>query len=881
MKKLQVFFYAILLFSGMMMSCIQSPSGGGEPSPQTPATVKFVVTDEAGDDCTVIDNGTEHSVTISTAKASFQVITGGNVDVKIDGIATKAKELTFTTNGEEKTLSVEIKLRGKTETHTVKIRYYAGAVKKITVQDNNGKDARVNRRKDVYTASVPTDKATVTVETYDAADSVKIDGTEITVTPKSKTLEFTGSETVKKLKISVTHAGVEENYMLSVYYSDPTKMPSDAYLTAIKIIRTDTNAVVALSPAFDKDNTTYTASVPAAVDKIKIEAEADAGIVIEGTGEHSLNAGENKVTVKAKPVSDPFYKLSYTITVRRAAAGASANADLASLNLEAKYRGIKKDWITAPAAFSSSVTEYEGTVNAVVDEFWIKAKPAETGSTMTVSVNGGLPQVLTSDAEQQFVLRMEPLNVFDIAVTAPDGAAVKTYTVKVNRQKGSFVLKTFSGTGLNNFYAGKFENYKKSGNFGTKTLDATVAKTQNQTTITAEPEYPVSTTMKIKINDGPEEAFSGTKDVDLTQEKAGSPRYVRVQIILASSALGDSGSIYGDTYTLWIEKKDPTGDSNAKLKALNVLYYGGQYKFYQIALNETFASDKTDYTLTLPEYVSEIRVEAVPDSNKAYIDGWLGQQVNGFDAPFDEVKIPVVAENGNRKEYKITINVLSPPTITIDSPTENETVNVAALSSGYEVTGSFTDPRGIVNEIWVGSSGLPIQEKNNGKWVKATVTGHTFRALVPSLNELPNGERDVKVGAFAISGQTLAVKRVPIKITGSSVPFASLTVTVKNPDAYMMPAGAVMSVLVSDEDQWQKSEDVILGNKTVSSIAGNRFPMSIGLKGIKAQGTVCRVDVQVYERVGNKDVLKYYGVVKSTVATGQSNTCEVDLKIAQ
>ena len=97
----------------------------------------------------------------------------------------------------------------------------------------------------------------------------------------------------------------------------------------------------------------------------------------------------------------------------------------------------------------------------------------------------------------------------------------------------------------------------------------------------------------------------------------------------------------------------------------------------------------------------------------------------------------------------------------------------------------------------------------------------------------------------------------------------------------MMPAGAVMSVLVSDENQWQKSEDVILGNKTVSSIAGNRFPMSIGLKGIKAQGTVCRVDVQVYERVGNKDVLKYYGVVKSTVATGQSNTCEVDLKIAQ
>ena len=877
MKKLQVFFYAILLFSGMMMSCIQSSSSGGEPSPQTPTTVKFVVTDEAGDDCTVIDNGTEHSVTISTAKASFQVITGGNVDVKIDGIATKAKELTFTTNGEEKTLSVEIKSRGKTETHTVKIRYYAGAVKKITVQDKNGKDARVNRRKDVYTASVPTDKATVTVETYDAADSVKIDGTEIAVTPKSKTLEFTGSETVKKLKISVTHAGVEENYTLSVYYSDPTKMPSDAYLTAIKIIRTDTNAVVALSPAFDKDNTTYTASVPAAVDKIKIEAEADAGIVIEGTGEHSLNAGENKVSVKAKPVSDPFNELSYTITVRRAAAGASANADLASLEFKSKRLTLDQPWVQKPAEFNSSVTEYEGTVNAVADEFCIKAKPVETGSTMTVSVNGGTPQPLASDVEKPFKLLMQPLNVFVITVTAPDGDAVKTYTVKVNCQKGSFVLKTFSGTGLNNFYAGKFEDYKNTGHFGAKYFTATVAKMQNQTTITAEPEYPDSTTMKIQINDDAEKDFSGTKVIDLTQEKTGSPGWIYVNIRLISSSAGGSDN----TYRLHIKKVDQVaGDPNAKLKELNVLYYGGGYKYYATNLDQTFSPDTTDYTLTLSTSISEIRVEAVPDSNKAEIDGWLGQKVNDFDASFGEIKIPVVAENGNRKEYKITVNRLPLPTITIDSPTENESINVSGPS--YEVTGSFTNPEGKVSEIWVGSSGLPIQEKNGGKWVKAQIIGtNRFKAVVPSLNELPNGERDIKVGAFTASGQALAVKRIPITITGSAVQYGSLKVQIKNPKGYTMPAGAVMSIFVLDEALWGKSEDVIFASKIVKSMDHKTFPLDQTLNSIKAQGTVCRVEIQIYERVGNKDELRYYAGGTQTVNAGQKNVCEVDLQSAQ
>ncbi|QNL96312.1 cadherin-like beta sandwich domain-containing protein [Treponema sp. Marseille-Q4132] len=877
MKKLQVFFYAILLFSGMMMSCIQSPSGGGDPSPQTPATVKFVVTDGNGEECPVTGSGTEHFATVSTPTAKFNVFTQSSVTVKIDTVAERVKDVTFATNGEEKTLNVEIIRGDNTEHHTVKILYDAGFLNKLTVKDDGGKDVRVTRTgKSVFTASSPTPKATVTVEAFDASDTVKIDDAEITGAPKSKAVDLTGLG-MKKLKISVSHNTVTEEYTLSLYYSDPNQQPVDPYLENIKITdAADPATIIALSPVFDKNNTSYTAIVAASVNKIKIEAQADAGIVIEGNGEHDLQEGSNTVIVKANPVSDPSNVHSYTISVYKAASSASSDATLKSLGFTVKYLGVEKRWITDPNTFNPAVTDYTGTVDPHSDELFITAKPNVAGAFMSVTVNGGVPQVLTSETEKQFTLPITEENTFAVTVIAPDGIAKKTYNLKVNRKFGSYVLKTFQGTGLNNFYAEKFDEYKKSGIFGSKNFDATVAKTQNQTTITAEPEYPATTTMKIKINDGPEEPFDGTKVVDLTQE-SGSPGRVRVQIILVSSALGEgSGSIYGDTYTLWIEKKDPAGDPNAKLKTLNISYYGGGYKFYQTNLNETFSPDTTDYTLTLPADVSEIRVEAVPESNKAYIDGWRGEQVNGFDAPFDAIKIPVVAENGNRKEYKIAVTVLSRPSITIDTPAANEVINVAALPSGYEVTGSFTASSGEISEIWVGSSGLPIQQNNGGKWVKAQIIGNTFKAQLPALADLPNGARDIKVGAFNASGQTLAVARRPVTITGSSVPFTSLHVTI-NSGGYMMPPGAVMSVFVYDEDLWQKYEDIVLDNKILDPLDNKNFPLDMTFSAIKGD-TNCRVEVQVYEKRAGRDVLKYSNVVMKRAIKGQSNNCEVTLK---
>ena len=206
------------------------------------------------------------------------------------------------------------------------------------------------------------------------------------------------------------------------------------------------------------------------------------------------------------------------------------------------------------------------------------------------------------------------------------------------------------------------------------------------------------------------------------------------------------------------------------------------------------------------------------------------------------------------------------------------------MSSGLSVTGEFDGPDGVVDNIWVGSSGLPIQKDKGGKWVEASINGKTFSAVLPleTLNELPNGLRDIKAGAFNFSGNAVAVTRVPVTVTGNPVATAPVYVTIKKAATVTgsIPANASMSIIALDQELWGKHEDVVYASKTVSPIGTLQFPTKIPLAGIKA-GVECRVEVYIYERILNKDVLLYSGVEKVQVQAGAGNACTVELKSAQ
>ena len=884
MKKLQKFFYVILLFSGIVMSCNQNISSGGGGQATNPGNagwekVKISVLDGNNQPAALTGSGNEQFTTIKTEKATVSVGIPLGAQVKINGETTRSKELTFATNGEEKTADITVTYNGTSRNYKVKIRYYKGAIKKVAVTDEASKPVSVSSPDAFsYLASVGTKKATVAVETFEPADTVKINDEET----KTKQVEFGADNKPITLTVNVTHEGNEENYTVKIIYSDPNAVPKEPILKSITVKNAEnTSETFALAPQFLPYNTEYRISVPNSVNKIKVEAEAETGIDVEidGGAERTLAEGNNTITVKAVQTGNTANAFEYKIHVQKAQAAASTDAFLKSLALDSTWGGLHKDWKTAPAPFAKETYIYTCMMDAHCDEFFINAEPNETHAVMTVQANGAAAVPLASGENKKFAPLTNGINTFVIKVTAEDASTVKTYTVKAEKKEGSSVLKTFTVSGVPDFYTERYEKYKK-GETVSKRFDINVPETAIPVTVKAEPEFPETTTMKIKINKGFAKSFNGTQVVNWTNTWTGRPDAVLLRITLESSVTSDTSD-----YILWLYKQPAGGSDDNTLKNLEVQYYGNGFKFYAAPLDKTFAPDTTDYSITLPPGVTDIRVAATPNHEKAYIAGWDGSKMNVFFAPFSKIEIPVVAENGDRKVYEITVKQKAQPTVKIINIAENQTIDLQALPSGLSVTGEFEDPTGEVDSIWVGSSGLPIQKDKGGKWVEASISGKTFTAVLPpeTLKDLPNGLRDIKAGAFDLRGGTLAVTRVPITVTGNAaVTAAPVTVRIQKAATLTesIPANASMSIIALDQAFFEQGEDVVYASKALSPIGALQFPTNIPLAGVRA-GIECRVLVYVYERVLNRDVLLYFGDGKVQVTGGTNNACTVELKKAQ
>lgn len=867
MKSLQKLICMIFLLSIVAAGCKQSISS---PSPDgsTDGKVEFSLKDASGKDISLSENGSEFSAKVKTSSATLFVKAGAKDDVKIAGKTARTHSFEFDANGQEKTVNVSVVQSGTTKNYTVKVKYYSGALKKLTVKDDNSKEVHVAGMGLEYIASVGTKKATVSVETFDSSDKVKIDGTET----KSATVTFAVTETKKELKVSIIHEDAEEKYSVKIYYSDPSQLPVDPELKNIKIMNaSNASQEFTLDPKFNKINTNYTLTIPATVDKIKVDAEADEGISIEGNGEQTFTAGETKaIKVSALSTANPSIKKEYKITVTRAAAGASANANLENLELTPEWVGISKGWVSAPAAFNKTVTSYTGTADARNTEFFIKAKPEEAGAKMTVSVDSSII-TLASDTKTKINPFNFGENTYIITVTAPDGVAKKVYTIKITRAKGSYHLVSFTGSGLSDFFAPYLAEYKANG-FGGKNLTATAFKDVTKTTIQAAAEIPDTTQIKIKYKkNGAEvtEDLNGPKEIDLTES------VTRIQLILTSTVLTDTS---GNTYTLDITKSNASGNNDSSLKALDVSYYGGA-AYYKIKLGKTWSPATKEYPLYVMASVKELKVDALPNDSKAKIEGWQGSTSMLFNLPVpnNKIDITVFAENGDKTTY--TLNIIQAKPVELKLEVQPPSIDVSALPDGkYEVKGTYSDHEGLISEIWVGSSGLPIQTSLGNKWKKAVKnTDGTFTAIIEDLKDMPNGKRDIKAGAFGTHGGAVAIARSEVFITGSSVPAGSVKVTI-DPKTYMLPGEGKMSVVICDADWWNKGEDVVYGVKEVD-LSGLHFPTDIQLSGITANGRKCMVLVYVYD---NMKSLVYYGAARDITPHPNSVTsCTVEIKKAQ
>ena len=185
-----------------------------------------------------------------------------------------------------------------------------------------------------------------------------------------------------------------------------------------------------LTPSFNGDQTSYTASVPFTTTQVILTATAEdpaAQITINNqavpNGQPSppiaLNVGANNIVVVVTAQNGSTR--SYTVVVTR-----QANVNLASLSVSAGA-------LSPP--FNKDVTEYQVNVPNAVASTTITATIEQAGSTLAIN---GQP-VASGQVFGPVPLAVGP-NSFAVSVMAPDRITVKTYTVVITRAPSSNAL---------------------------------------------------------------------------------------------------------------------------------------------------------------------------------------------------------------------------------------------------------------------------------------------------------------------------------------------------------------------------------------------------------------------------------------------------------
>ena len=173
---------------------------------------------------------------------------------------------------------------------------------------------------------------------------------------------------------------------------------------------TVTNAT--LSPAFNKNTTNYSCTVPYAVEKLALDYfRADSGQTVSVNGNGGFVVGENTVTLSVKAANGAGK--TYTIVVTR---GQDPNYKASN---DAKLSELTVEGATLSPAFSPEVIEYIAYV------------PHETGAVKLTGVPRDEKAQQVTEGEAN--LMNDGATDVSVVCTAEDGKTTQTYTVHVYR----------------------------------------------------------------------------------------------------------------------------------------------------------------------------------------------------------------------------------------------------------------------------------------------------------------------------------------------------------------------------------------------------------------------------------------------------------------
>lgn len=236
-------------------------------------------------------------------------------------------------------------------------------------------------------------------------DTEEFDVVAITTEPHAIITSGTGhydmTESTMTVYVQVTSEDLTKNETYTLNISR-TK-------SSVNTLSGITVSVGTLTPEFDPETTSYTVNVGGSIESINIGATLtdDRATILDGTGDHDLEVGDNKITITVQ--SESGAKREYIVNVVRAK---KENNNLATLTV---------DGVSVPD-FDKDTLEYTlDNVPYSKTSIKIEATAEDTDATITGTGNKGLQ---TGE------------NKFEVVVTAQNGTP-KTYTIYITRAKNN------------------------------------------------------------------------------------------------------------------------------------------------------------------------------------------------------------------------------------------------------------------------------------------------------------------------------------------------------------------------------------------------------------------------------------------------------------
>ena len=414
-----------------------------------------------------------------------------------------------------------------------------------------------------------------TTERISPNDITALPAVETTTVSKDPALALETGENTYKIRTTAEDGTTKKEYTITVV----RKQSSDARLKTVNL----TNA--SMNTGFTSENTVYTLTIPKTADTFTIEGiPVDENAIVEGNKEYNKNVGVVIISVTSQ---DRTQTKQYTFNIATA-----ESTDATLTELEAIGYNFTPDGTT----FNSTQLYYNiGEIDYGVRNINIKAIPSNPNATIKYYVNDQLQDSNIVNLPQEFGDKTIKVVVTPANRVDTDS---KTYmiTYTMSSSKNNYLAKLESSV----------EELSPIFNKGAQSYTLSIPYETTEVSFSLATEDPNAT-----VSEDGSNFFYTTAEVPKVFTYSGlnvGQRTFTFTVKAASQATR--------TYTVKVIRRNMEPSRDAALRSLSVTSH---------PFNETFASDKTSYSINDVKYTGEdeLIVNAIANNSASAITYYL------------------------------------------------------------------------------------------------------------------------------------------------------------------------------------------------------------------------------------------------------------------